>query len=73
MSGAMGQILDSPALQPSPPQPVPIFGMEGKGFSPLLTRVAIVSCAQLIKTDKEGPANSKEMQEFEFGLLGQLS
>jgi hypothetical protein len=47
--------------------------MEGKGFSPLLTPVAIVSCAQLIKTDKEGPANSKEMQEFEFGLLGQLS
>lgn len=35
--------------------------------------VAIVSCAQLIETDKEGPANSKEMPEFEFGLVGQLS
>lgn len=71
MSGAMGQILDSPALQPSPPQPVPIFGTEGEGFSP--PPVAIVSCAQLIETDKEGPANSKEMPEFEFGLVGQLS
>lgn len=70
MSGAMGQIQDSPALQPSPPQPVPIFGTEEEG-PPL--PVAIVSCAQLIETDKEGPANSKEMQEFEFGLVGQLS
>jgi hypothetical protein len=26
-----------------------------------------------METDKEGPANSKEIQEFEFGLAGQFS
>ena len=66
---AMGQILDNPALQPSPSQPAPMSATEGEGFS--FSPVAIVSWVQLI--DKESPANSKEILEFTFGLLGQFS
>lgn len=45
----------------STPQPVPIPVSEGEEFFP----AAIVSWAQLMETDKESLANSKEIQEFE--------
>lgn len=53
----------------SPSQLVPIPVAEGKEFSLQLLSPG----PQLMETDKEGPANSKEIPEFEFGLVAQLS